>query len=136
MNIEYLNSLPEIENKYNVQLEENEKVVFVAELSTFGTEKDRVLGGYDSKFTLTNRRIIADNNVGFWTINIADDIVECRKNENKFLIFKTVYFSIELNTQITYGNGEKLTGFHFYFKKEYTNKFEEIMSNVFNLSRK
>lgn len=43
MNIEYLNSLPEIENKYNVQLEENEKVVFVAELSRFGTEKDRVL---------------------------------------------------------------------------------------------
>lgn len=130
MNTEQLNLLPEIENKYNVQLEENEKVVFVAELSTFGTEKDRVLGGYDSKFTLTNKRIIAESNVGIWTIDIADDIVECRRKENKFLFFKTVYFSVELNTQITFGNGEKLTGFHFYFKKEYTSKFEEIMNNV------
>lgn len=92
MNIEYLNSLPKIENKYNVQLEENEKVVFVAELSTFGTEKDRVLGGYGSKFTLTNKRIIADNNVGTWDINIADDIVEFEKKKINFLCLKQFTF--------------------------------------------
>lgn len=85
MNIEYLNSLPEIANKHNAKLEENEKVVFIANLSTFGTEKDRVLGTFDSKFTLTNKRIIADNNVGVWTINIAEDVVDLKKIESKFL---------------------------------------------------
>ena len=45
MNIEYLNTLPEIKNKFNIELQDGEKVIFTANLSCFGTETDRFLGG-------------------------------------------------------------------------------------------
>ncbi len=131
MNREYLDSLPEIENKYKVDLEDGEKVVFTANLSTFGTEKDRMLGA-DSKFTLTNKRIIADNNAGIWTADIFDDITGCTKVEGGKFIFKYVYFSVELNKEMVFNEGkEKMNGFHFYFKKNDNDKFEEIMNNLF-----
>jgi len=52
MNTEHLNLLPELENKYGVDLRDGEKVVFTAELDMFGTEKDINLG-MGAKFTLT-----------------------------------------------------------------------------------
>ena len=130
MNIEYLNLLPEVENKYNVELQDGEKVVFVANLSTFGTEKDGVLG-LSSDFTLTNKRIIVDNHVGVWTINIAEDIASCTKVQGGWFIFKYVYFSVNLNKEVVFDHGrQKLSGFHFYFEKEETIQFEEIMNNL------
>jgi len=131
MNIEYLNSMPEVSNKYKVDLENDEKVVFTAKLSTFGTEKDRMLG-LDSDFTLTNKRIIIDNHAGIWTINIADDIASCSKVSGGWFIFKHVYFSVVLNTEMVFDYGkQKLNGFHFYFNEDETIKFEKIMNNLF-----
>lgn len=130
MNTGYLDTLPEIKNKFNVELEEGEKVIFTAKLKVFGTETDRVLGGSNSRFTLTNRKIIADNGVGSWTVDIKDDITDWTKIQSGKFIFKTTYFSINMNKEIVFNNGqEKMSGFHFYFEKQDIAKFEKIMSN-------
>ena len=130
MNTGYLDILPEIKNKFNVELEEGEKVIFTAKLKVFGTETDRVLGGSNSRFTLTNRKIIADNGVGSWTVDIKDDITDWTKIQSGKFIFKTTYFSINMNKEIVFNNGqEKMSKFHFYFKKQDIAKFEKIISN-------
>lgn len=130
MNTGYLDTLPEIKNKFNVELEEGEKVIFTAKLKVFGTETDRVLGGSNSRFTLTNRKIIADNGVGSWTVDIKDDITDWTKIQSGKFILKTTYFSINMNKEIVFNNGqEKMSGFHFYFKKQDIAKFEKIISN-------
>lgn len=132
MNIVYLNSLPEVENKYNVNLQEGEKVVFAAGMPTFGTEKDNMIGS-DCDFTLTNQRMLIDNHAGVWTIDIVDDIAGCTKVQGGFLVFKYTYFSVVLNEEVVFDNGrQKLSGFHFYFEKEETKQFEEIMNNLLN----
>lgn len=129
MNIQYLNLLPEIENKYNVTLSEGEKVVFAEMLNTFGNEKDQILG-MKSPFTLTNKKIVMDNGVGTWTLNL-DEISDMKKVTGGFLFFKYAYFLINLNTEFLYDNGnQKLTAFHLYFKDDIMNKFEEIMNNL------
>jgi len=128
MNTGYLNTLPALANKYNVDLQEGEKVVFTAKLSTFGTEKDYRLGADDSKFTLTNRRIIADNGYGVWSVDILDDVVSCTKIKS-MLIF--TYFQVMLNKTVVFDDGSlSLTGFNFYFKKSDTAKFESIMNSL------
>ena len=125
---EYLDALPEIENKYEVDLQYGEKVVFTAEPTTFGNEKGRMLGLQGSKFTLTNRRIIADNGVGVWTVDVPDDIVSCTKAEGGKSIFKSVYILVALNKQIVFDEGkQRLTGFRFYFNKADMARFEEIL---------
>jgi len=133
MNLAYLDSLPEVANKYNVELEDGEKVVFNAMMSVFGDEKDVPLGG-KSKFTLTNRHIITNNGPGIWTINIAEDIINCFRKGNKALrFFNLDCIAVELNREIIYEDGRgKLTGFHFYFKRSVKKKLEKIMENVFN----
>lgn len=137
MNIEYIDAMEEIQNKYGVELENDEKVVFTANLNTFGDERGISLGRFDSEFTLTNKRIIANNGVGIWTINIAEDIVSCKKVDYKhfFGLIKGTYFAINLNHEVFYGEKgkQKLTGFQFYFKESNDIvKFEKIVNNVFN----
>ena len=133
LNRGYLDALPETANTYGVGLLDDEKVVFTAALSMFGTETDRLLGAGNSRFTLTNKRMIADNGVGVWTVDILDDMTSCTKIEQGKLIFKSVYFSVTLNTEIIFDDGkQKLNGFHFYFNKKDATRFEEIMSNALN----
>lgn len=132
MNLGYINGLPEVKNKFNIELEEGEKVVFTAQLDLFGTEQGRLLGTNNSKFTLTNKRMILDNGVGIWTVNIAEDIISCEKTEERSLIiFKQKFFLVKLNTEITFGEGEKLTGFRIYFKMLDMSKFEKIANGLF-----
>lgn len=132
MNIGYLDTLPEVENKYGFNLLNGEKAVFNAKLSTFGNEKDSSLG-IDCKFTLTNKRILINNGAGIWSNDIAEEIADCKKVNSKFLFFKWEYFSVTLNKEETYNYGkEKLSGFHYYFKKPDTDRFEEIMNHVFD----
>ncbi len=132
MDLGYLNTLPEIENKYNVTLQDGEKVVFVAKIPTFGTEKDSSLGT-NCDFTLTNRRIIIDNHAGIWTIDIEKEIADCTKVKGGFLFFKYVYFSVPLKADMVFDNGkQKLSGFHFYFEENETAQFEEIMNKLFH----
>lgn len=129
MNITYLNTLPEVENKFNIKLQDGEKVIFTAKPTCFGTETGRLLGSSNSKITLTNKRIIADNNVGVWTVDIAEDIVDYTKVESGAFIFKSVYILVNLNKEIIFNNEtEKMKGFRFYFNKKDMVKFETIMS--------
>ena len=130
MNITFLNTLPEVENEFNIKLQDGEKVIFTAKPTCFGTETGRLLGSSNSKITLTNKRIIADNNVGVWTVDIADDIVDYTKVESGAFIFKSTYILVNLNKEIIFNNEtEKMTGFRFYFNKKDMVKFETIMSN-------
>lgn len=129
MNITYLNTLPEVENKFNIKLQDGEKVIFTAKPTCFGTEIGRLLGSSNSKITLTNKRIIADNNVGVWTVDIAEDIVDYTKVESGAFIFKSTYILVNLNKEIIFNNEtEKMKGFRFYFNKKDMVKFETIMS--------
>ena len=128
MNITYLNTLPEVENKFNIKLQDGEKVIFTAKPTCFGTETGRLLGSSNSKITLTNKRIIADNNVGVWTVDIAEDIVDYTKVESGAFIFKSTYILVNLNKEIIFNNEtEKMKGFRFYFNKKDMVKFETIM---------
>lgn len=130
MNITYLNTLPEVENKFNIKLQDGEKVIFTAKPICFGTETGRQLGNLNSKITLTNKRIIADNNVGVWTVDIAEDIVDYTKVESGAFIFKSAYILVNLNKEIIFNNEtEKMKEFRFYFNKKDMVKFETIMSN-------
>ncbi|MCL2173870.1 hypothetical protein FWH58_01025 [Candidatus Saccharibacteria bacterium] len=131
MNTTYLDTMPEVANEYNVDLANGEKVVFTAKLDTFGTEKDRMLGTDNSKFTLTNRGIIINNGVGVWTIDLPE-IASWKRVKTGWWIFKFDYFAVDLNREMTYDDDkQKLTGFHFYFHRTDRDKFEEIMKNLF-----
>ena len=73
MNRAYLDSLPEVRNKYGFQLEDGEKVVFTCKLAVFGTSQGAMLGGDNTVFALTNRRIMANNGRGIWCVSISDE---------------------------------------------------------------
>ena len=133
MNLDYLNSLPEEKNKFKVQLEDGEKVVFISKNVIFGTETQRALG-YETKVTMTNRRIIADNGKGIWTINIAADIVSCRVFDEGRGLNHSHGVAIDLNKQVVCGDPSDpitLTGYVFGFKKKDEARFMEIANNVF-----
>lgn len=133
MNLDYLNSLPEEKNKFKVPLEDGEKVVFTAKNVTFGTEKQRLIG-FETKVTVTNRRIFADNGKGVWTIDIADDIISCKKVEEGKGLMKSVYWAVDMNKSVVCGDPSDpvtLTGYVFVFKKKDDIRFKEIADNVF-----
>lgn len=135
MDIGYLNLQPVVSNKYDVELKEDEKVIFVTELDMLGTENGSMIGK-NCDFTLTNQRMIIDNHAGVWTINIADDIAGCTKVTGGWFIFKYEYFSVTLNEEVVFDNGnQKLKGFQIYFNKGETAqaaRFEEIINHLFN----
>ena len=128
MNVEYLNTLPEIKNKFKIDLESGEKVVFTAKLWGFCTESGSMLGWDTSQFTMTNRRILADNGQGLWITDIAEDVVDMRKVETGKFLSKQEYILVSMNKEVTYGIGiQKLTGYQFHFRKKDMAAFEEIM---------
>ena len=131
MNLEYLNTLPDIGNKFNAEIQDDEKVVFAAVLKMFGTETDRLLGT-DFPFTMTNKRIIIEKNSITWTIDIVEDITKCVKLESGAFVFKLVYFAVTLKDEIVFDDGkDRLNGFNFYFKKADRIRLEAIMNNLF-----
>lgn len=131
MNTEYLNTLPEIKNKFSVELEPGEKVIFTAMPKVFGTESGTMLGMEDSRITVTNRRIIADNGNGLWITDIAEDVADMRRQEEGKFILKSVYILVTLNKEVAYGMGiQKLSGYRFYFNKKDMETFEEIIKNT------
>ena len=131
MNTDYLNTLPEIKNKFNVELELDEKVIFATKPKLFGTSEGRLLGLEDSRITMTNQRIMADNGKGIWTMDIAEDVVDMRRREEGKFVFKGVYILVTLNKEVTYGIGiQKLNGYRFYFNKKDMAAFEEIIKHM------
>ncbi len=132
MNLEYLNSLPEEKNKFKVPLEAGEKIVFTAKNVIFGTETQRLLG-FETKVTMTNRHIFADNGKGVWTIDIADDIVSCRVFDEGKGLNKSHGVALDMNKQVVCGDPRDpitLTGYVFGFKKKVEAQFMEIMNSV------
>lgn len=75
--------------------------------------------------------MILNNGVGIWTVAIAEDIIDCKKIKKRIFIFKWIYFLINLNQEIEFGYGEKLTGFNIYFKKRDISQFENIINGLF-----
>lgn len=67
-----------------------------ARLACFGTETDALLGGHTSKLYLTNRRLIANNTVGLWTVELATDIASCAIVENGIPFFKSTVVRVDL----------------------------------------
>lgn len=131
MKTEHLNTLTEIQNKFNVELEPGERVIFAAKPKVFGTESGGLLGMEDSRITMTNQRIIADNGNGVWITDIAEDVVDMRRQEEGKFIFKSVYILVTLNKEVAYGMGiQKLSGYRFYFNKKDMETFEEIIKNM------
>lgn len=138
MDNRYLNTLSEVycefkaelEEKYGIKFEDDEKIIFSAKPDTFGDERGQMLGLNDSKFVLTNKRMFAENGRGIWTIDIVQDIISCNKVESKFIIFKSVYVLVKLNKEIYYGEDgkQKLNGFQFYFNKIDMEKFDKILN--------
>lgn len=128
MNTDYLDTLPEIKNKFKVSLQPGEKVIFTAKPWGFSTESGKLLGADDSRITMTNRRIIADNGRGIWTTDIAEDVVDMRRRESGKFLSKELYILVTLNKECTYGIGiQKLNGYKFHFRKKDMAAFEEII---------
>lgn len=133
MNFNYLNSLPEEKNRFKVELENGEKVVFTAKNVIFGTEKQRCLG-FETKITITNKRIIADNGKGIWTIDIANDITKCEKVESGKGLNKTRHIAIDLKQPVACGDRYDpiiANGYVFKFNKKDETRFLDITRNVF-----
>lgn len=131
MNTDYLDTLPEIRNKFNVELEQGEKVVFATKLRLFGTGEGRLLGLEDSRITMTNRRIVADNGKGVWTVDIKENVVDMRRREAGKSIFKSAFILVTLNKEIIYGMGiQKLNAFRFYFSRKDMAVLEEMIRNM------
>lgn len=133
MNIDYLNTLPEEKNKFKVQLEDGEKVVFIAKGVIFGNETGRALG-YDTKVTLTNRRLIADNGKGVWTNSIENDLAGFSVVDRGKGLMKEHFVQVDLKRPLVCGDAsEQITvnAYAFVFKKKDEPRFLEIARNVF-----
>lgn len=68
MNPKYLETLPEIENTFGLDLQEDERLIYAARLDMLGTEKGELISaaGYDCYVFLTTRNLIVDNGAGIW----------------------------------------------------------------------
>lgn len=119
MNATHLDALPEVQANFSFDLESGEKVVFAAPLACFGTEEDAFLGGSQSKLCLTNHRLVANNTVGLWTVNLADDVVGAELVKRGGFLSNAVV-RVDLAEELVYGEGTGgqgvLHGFRFYLK--------------------
>lgn len=132
MNLDYLNSLPEEKNKFKSEIGEGEKVVFIAKGVIFGTDSGRAIG-YDTKFTMTNKRFLVDNGKGVWTIDIANDIAGCQIVDRGKGLMKEHFAEIALKAPFVFMNGnEQITtdAYMLVFKKKDEPRFMEIMGKV------
>lgn len=131
INESYVQSLPGAANPYGAELGEGEKVLFAAQLSVWGDERDQSLG-INAVFTLTNKKIVVDNGAGIWTIGIEEDIADIAPVTQGKWIFKSKYFNVNLYKPMTYNDGKsQLKGFHFYFKKDDEAKMETMVEHLF-----
>lgn len=131
MNTNYLSTLPEVKNKFKVELQEGEKVIFTAKPYGFSSDTGDLLGYDKSKITLTNKRILADNGNGLWITDIGEDVTDMVYGEDGKGWNKTTFVLVSLNKEITYGIGiQKLNGYRFHFKKKDMAAFLEIAEHM------
>lgn len=119
MDTAHLDALPEVRANFSFDLADGEKVIFAAPLSCFGTEEDIFLGGSQSKLCLTNRRLVANNTVGLWTVDLADDVVEAELVKRGGFLSNAVV-RVDLAQELVYSGARDgrgtLRGFRFYLK--------------------
>lgn len=119
MNTAHLDALPETHANFALDLADGEKVVFAAQLACFGTEQDTFLGGHQSRLCLTNRRLVANNTVGLWTVSLADDVVGAELVKRGGFLSNAVV-RVDLAEELVYGDAQDgqgtLRGFRFYLK--------------------
>ena len=131
MDTAYLDTMPEVKNRFKAELLPGEKVVFTAKMLGFFSDSDHLLGADKSRFTMTNRRILADNGQGIWITDIAEDVVDMRREERGKFLMKEVYIKVTMNKEVTYGIGiHKLSGYRFGFRKKDMAAFEEIIRRM------
>lgn len=134
MNLDYLNSLPEEKNKFKAQLGDGERVVFIAKGVIFGTETGRALG-YDTKLTLTNKRLILDNGRGIWTADLEGDFTGYSVVDRGKGLMKEHFVQLDLSKPVVCGDAsEQITvyGYCLVFKKKDEPRFLEIAGNIFS----
>lgn len=131
MNTAHLDALPETRANFALDLADDEKVVFAAQLACFGTEQDTFLGGHQSRLCLTNRRLVANNTVGLWTVSLADDVADRALVERGVPFLKSAVVRVDLNKELVYGEGTDgqgvLRGFRFYLKPKDGARLAELL---------
>lgn len=132
MNFDYLDTMPEVRNKFKVQLLPGEKVVFTAKPWGFAADTGEILGADDSRITLTNQRLIADNGQGAWITDLKEDVVDMRKMEAGDSFWsKEIFILVTINKELTYGIGiNKLNGYRLHFRKKDMKAFENIIAHL------
>lgn len=131
MNIAYLDALPGLRTDIDDELGGDEKVVFTTRLSCFGTETDQFLGRHASRLYLTNRRIITDNTVGLWSVDLIEDVTDCEIVERGIPFLKSTVVRVGLNRTVVYGDGHAtLQGFRFYLKGKDGERFAALMNGI------
>ena len=131
MNIAHLDALPGLRTDIDAELGDDEKVVFTARFSCFGRETDQFLGGRSSRLYLTNRRIIADNTVGLWSVDLVEDVADCEIVERGIPFLKSTVVRVCLNRTVAYGDGHAtLQGFRFYLKSKDGEHFAALMNGA------
>lgn len=125
-----LDALPEARANFSFDLADGEKVIFAAPLSCFGTEDDTFLGGSQSKLCLTNRRLVANNTVGLWTADLADDVVGAELVKRGGFLSNAVV-RVDLARELVYGGARDgqgtLRGFRFYLKPKDGARLAELL---------
>ena len=132
MNFDYLDTMPEVRNKFKVQLLPGEKVVFTSKPWGFATDTGDILGADDSRITLTNQRLIADNGQGVWITDLREDVVDMRKMEAGDSFWsKEIFILVTMNKELAYGIGiNKLNGYRLHFGKKDMKTFENIIAHL------
>ena len=130
MDTAHLDAPPEVRANFPFDLADGEKVIFSAPLSSFGTEEDTFLGGSQSKLCLTNRRLVANNTVGLWTVDLADDVVGAELVKRGGFLSNAVV-RVDLAQELVYGDAQDgqgtLRGFRFYLKPKDGARLMELM---------
>lgn len=130
MDTAHLDALPEARANFSFDLADGEKAVFAAPLSCFGTEDDTFLGGSQSKLCLTNRRLVANNTVGLWTADLADDVVGAELVKRGGFLSNAVV-RVDLARELVYGGARDgqgtLRGFRFYLKPKDGARLAELL---------
>ena len=150
LNLQYLESLPEVNNIHNFQLEPGEKAVYVTSILDLGNEKGIRLGRgmVKTPFTLTNRRIFVKTDVvsnDIWTFDL-DNIQELsRVDTGRLKLFKGHHYRVLFRKPIIYRAPKniwdspsfynkivdhELPEAQFYFQKEDEPAFEEILHGL------
>ena len=135
MNINNLDDMPAVENELNIDLIENEKIVFSSNFpSSIYNRKGQLLAGIKNKIILTNYRLILYTGAGFFIFDLKEDIQDCVEVERKFIIKIGYYYLVTLKNPVEYeeigGKKRSLDAVRLEFNNPDRAKFTKLMGLV------